>query len=242
MSDIETQPSKAIGYVRVSLDKQAEKGLSMEAQEEKIRGYAKLYNIEIVELVIDAGQSAKTLNRPGLQKSLDLLESGAAEALIVAKLDRLTRRVTDLGELIERYFSTGSFALLSVSEHIDTRSAAGRLVLHVLGSVSQWERETIGERTSIVMQHKISKGEYIGGQAPYGYRLTRDKIHLAVEPAEQLAIAEARRLRALGIPYYKISKHLAKAGFLSRVGTAFGAGQVQRMTMADRPTVSTEAA
>lgn len=77
-----------------------------------------------------------------------MLRAGKAEAILVVKLARLTRSVKDLGDLVERYFASGKWALLSVSEQIDTRSAAGRLVLNVLASVAQWEREATGERTS----------------------------------------------------------------------------------------------
>jgi site-specific DNA recombinase len=82
--------------------------------------------------------------------------------------------VRDLAHLVDGYFSKRS-ALLSVSEQIDTRSAAGRLVLNVLSSVGQWERETIGERTSAAMQYIAAQGRFTGGAtAPYGYpRRTR---------------------------------------------------------------------
>jgi len=90
-------------------------------------------------------------------------------------------------------------ALLSVSEQIDTRSAGGRLVLNVLASVSQWEREAIGERTSVAMQHKAAIGEYTGGAVPYGLRLAADGMSVEREPAEEVVITEARRLRASGL-------------------------------------------
>jgi len=113
-----------------------------------------------------------------------MLKAGEAEALLVVKLDRLTRSVVDLGSLVERYFAPGKAALLSVGEQIDTRSAAGRLVLNVLASVSQWEREAIGERTATVMQHKARQGEYTGGQAPYGRRVAADGSQLEPHPDE----------------------------------------------------------
>jgi len=139
--------TRTIVYCRVSLDKMAEKGVSLAAQQAKARAYAELYDLHVVDTIIDAGASAKTLARPGLERALGLLKTGKADALLVVKLDRLTRSVSDLGKLVEGYFGTGKWALLSVSEQIDTRSAAGRLVLNVLASVSQWEREAIGERT-----------------------------------------------------------------------------------------------
>ena len=94
--------TKAIAYLRVSTDKQADKGISLDAQRAKVEAYAQLYDLELVETVIDAGVSAKSLNRPGLEKALTLLEQKKADALIVVKLDRLTRSVADLGTLVNQ--------------------------------------------------------------------------------------------------------------------------------------------
>jgi site-specific DNA recombinase len=163
--------TKTVAYVRVSTEKQADHGVSLEAQQAKIAAYAQLYELDLVETVVDAAASAKSLERPGLKRALAMLDAGAATALLVVKLDRLTRSVADLSRLIERYFAAGKAALLSVSEQIDTRSAAGRLVLNVLASVSQWEREAIGERTSMAMRHMAAQGQYTGGPPPYGYTL-----------------------------------------------------------------------
>ncbi len=116
-----------------------------------------MYDIELVEIVIDAGVSAKSLERPGLQKALGILDSREVEAMVIVKLDRLTRSVKDLDWLLENYFAD-KFSLMSVSEQIDTRTASGRLVLNVLMSVAQWEREAIGERTNAALQHKKSQG------------------------------------------------------------------------------------
>src|SRR3989442_11690 len=124
------ETTKVVGYCRVSTDTQADHGVSLQAQEEKIRQYCTLYNLELVTVVVDAGASAKTLRREGLQRVLSMLTHGHAEGIIVVKLDRLTRSVSDLGSLIGDYFST--YALMSVCEQIDTRSASGRLVLNVL--------------------------------------------------------------------------------------------------------------
>ena len=138
-------PTRTIAYLRVSTEKQADKGVSLDAQRAKVAAYAELYDLMLVETIVDAGESAKSLDRPGLQRALAMLKEGHAEALLVVKLDRLTRSVVDLGTLVDRYFAPGKAALLSVGEQIDTRSAAGRLVLNVLASVSQLEREAIGE-------------------------------------------------------------------------------------------------
>src|SRR5260370_7747777 len=100
-----------------------------------------------------------------------MLRAGQAEALLVVKLDRLTRSVVHLGQLVEDYFADGKWALLSVGEQIDTRSAAGRLVLNVLASVSQWEREAIGQRTSAPIQFKPTLAHSTAGDFPSGVKL-----------------------------------------------------------------------
>lgn len=219
--------TKTIAYLRVSTDKQADKGVSLEAQRAKVAAYAELYDLEIVDVIVDAGVSAKTLDRPGLVRALAALKSGKADALLVAKLDRLTRSVRDLGELVERYFAPGKAALLSVGEQIDTRSAAGQLVLNVLASVSQWEREAIGERTSAAMQHMATEGAYTGGEAPTAFAVVVGRLQ-PVE-AEQAVLAEARKLRAAGLSLRAVAAELDRAGLRARTGRPFAATQIARM-------------
>ena len=137
---------RTIGYVRVSTDKQAEQGVSLEAQAEKIRAMALVHDAELLDIIVDGGESAKSLQRPGMARLLGMVDTRQVQAVIVAKLDRLTRSVKDLCELLERFERRG-VALISVAESLDTGSAAGRLVINIMTAVSQWEREAIGERT-----------------------------------------------------------------------------------------------
>ena len=138
----------AIGYVRVSTDRQAEQGVSLEAQEAKIRAMATVQSAALLEVIVDGGESAKSLNRPGLRRLLALINAGKVQTVIVAKLDRLTRSVKDLCGLLE-LFEKRKVALISIAESLDTGSAAGRLVITIVGAVSQWEREAIGERLAM---------------------------------------------------------------------------------------------
>jgi len=222
--------TRTVAYLRVSTDKQADRGVSLDAQRAKVRAYAELYDLDLVEIIVDAGASAKTLDRPGLQRALGMLRRRDADALLVVKLDRLTRSVKHLGELVETTFAPGKAALLSVSEQIDTRSAAGRLVLNVLASVSQWEREAIGERTAAAMQHKAACGEFTGGYAPFGWRVLDGRL-VPIE-GEQHVIVEARRLRAAGLSLRAVARELDSAGLRSRKGRPLAAAQVQRMVAA----------
>ena len=216
--------TKAIAYIRVSTDKQQDKGHSLLAQQEKITAYASLYDLDIVDYVIETG-SAKNLNREGLQGALAQIKSGKADALIVVKLDRLTRSVADLGYLVETYFNKAG--LLSVSEQIDTRSASGRLVLNVLASVSQWEREAIGERTSAVKQSMKANGLYCGGIVPYGQMLVSGE--LVTNPNEQAIINRAKALKAEGHSLRTIATMFSNEGLKTRKDTDFSHVLVSRM-------------
>ena len=121
--------------------------------------------------------------------------------------------------------------MLSVGEQIDTRSAAGRLVLNVLGAVSQWEREAIGERTSAALQHKAANGEYTGGHARKGYTVGSGG-KLVANAAEQEAITLATELRAAGGSYRAVAAKLATAGHVNRNGRAYSASSVRNMVPA----------
>ena len=221
--------TRTVAYIRVSTEKQADKGVSLEAQEAKIRAYAELYGLDLADVIVDAGVSAKTLERPGLARALGMLKAGEAEALLVVKLDRLTRSVRDLGTLVEDYFGDPEGpALLSVSEQIDTRTAAGRLVLNVLGAVSQWEREAIGERTSAAMRHMAEQGAYIGGAPRFGYRLAQDG-RLETHEAEQAVIRKARALRSEGLSLRGVARRLEIQGYRTRTGRVFAPVQISRI-------------
>jgi DNA invertase Pin-like site-specific DNA recombinase len=219
---------RVIAYVRVSTDKQAESGLGLEAQREKVRAYCALHDAELVRLCEDAGASASTLDRPALAEALAELAAGRADALLVLKLDRLTRSTRDLGDLLDRSQREG-WALLSVSESLDTSTAAGRLVVGVLGAVAQWEREAIGERTAAAMAALAASGRYTGGTVPYGQRLAADGLHLEEDPAEAEVLTVARELRAAGASLRAVGAELAARGMAPRGGGRWSAAAVGRL-------------
>jgi len=218
---------QAIGYVRVSTDRQAENGVSLEAQEAKIRAMATVQGAELDEVIVDGGESAKSLNRPGLQRLMALINAGKVQAVIVAKLDRLTRSVKDLCGLLE-LFEKRKVALISVAESLDTGSAAGRLVITIMGAVSQWEREAIGERTRDALTHKRRQGERVGNIA-FGSRLAQDEQHLEPDPTEQDALAEIQRLRNQGTTLRGIAAALNHRQLKTRRGTAWRLESVARV-------------
>src|SRR5271168_2552558 len=218
---------RTIGYVRVSTDRQAERGSSLEAQAEKIRAMALVQSAELSEIIVEGGESAKSLNRPGMAKLLALVDAGKVKAVIVAKLDRLTRSVKDLCELLERFERRG-VALVSVAESLDTGSAAGRLVLNIMTAVSQWEREAIGERTRDAMSHKRSNGERVGN-IQFGYRLGADGKHVERDAAEQSVLDQIRSLRHGGHTLRGIAAALNQRALRTRRGSPWRLEHVARI-------------
>jgi site-specific DNA recombinase len=210
---------RAIGYVRVSSDKQAIGGVSLEAQAGRIRAMATVQDVALLDVIVDAGESAKSLNRPGMARLLELVDRRDVQTVIVAKLDRLTRSVRDLADLLERFERRG-VALVSVSESLDTGTAAGRLVLNVMMSVAQWEREAIGERTREALRHKKTAGQRVG-TVPYGYQLAADGRTLEPNSDEQRALAVIRECRAAGFTLRQIADELNSQGHQTRRGTTW---------------------
>jgi len=221
-----------VGYVRVSTEQQAGEGISLDAQRTKLQAYALALDLELVDVFEDAGLSAKSLDRPGLQSALTKLEDGTASGLLVVKLDRLTRSVRDLGELVDRYFAS-RFSLLSVSDSIDTRTASGRLVLHVLGAVSQWEREATAERTRDALAQLRADGVRLGGEA-YGWRRREDldtRGHRSWEDVgdELETVRHIRVLHAEGQSVRGIAATLAAEGRRTKRGGRWHPTTIQRI-------------
>ena len=227
---------KAIGYVRVSTDKQAERGCSLDAQAEKIRAMTVVHGAELLDIIVDGGESAKSLQRPGMERLLALVDAKKVDAVIVAKLDRLTRSVKDLCTLLERFERRG-VALISVAESLDTGSAAGRLVLNIMTAVSQWEREAIGERTREAMGHKRRQRERVGNIA-FGYRLAQDGVHVEADETEQAALTRIHELRG-SHTLREIARDLNERGLRTRRGSTWRHEYVKRIVDTDRtPTVA----
>ena len=184
--------------------------LTVKQVAEKLKAYASLYDLELLEIIEDAGQSAKSLKRPGLQRALQMLRNGEADGIIIVKLDRLTRSVRDWQTLIDGYFGEkAGKSLCSVTDSIDTRTAAGRLVLNVLLSVAQWEREAIGERIRDALQHKRRMGKR-PGQLPLGFDLADDGDTLILNSREQAIVELMTLLREDGLSYHKIAAILQR--------------------------------
>jgi len=218
------QDMRLVAYARVSTEHQSEGGHSLGDQEAKLRSYCDLYGHELVTL-ISVQESAKSLKRKGLNEALDLIRSGQADGIVITKLDRLTRSMRDFQHLLDKIFSNPSInaGLHSVGDMLDTSSASGRLVLNVMMSFAQFEREAISERTKAALQHKqkTNEGKKLYGHPPFGWSwvyANEDERRLEPVELEQKALVAMIRLRSLGETYQAIADKLAAEGVLTKTG------------------------
>lgn len=219
------------GYVRVSTDEQANSGLSLDSQRDRIRGFAGFKGLPLIATFEDPGGSGKSLDRPGLQAALGWLSEVPGRGLVVAKLDRLSRSVRDWCRLLDGYFKPDAPArsfLFAASDSVDTSTAAGRLFLGFLFMVAEWERDTIVERTRSGLDVKRRRGELVGS-VPYGYGLAADGRRLVPHPGERAAADLAARLRASGKSLREVGRGLTAAGLSPRGGGAWHAARVAEL-------------
>lgn len=201
MSDQKGQ-KRAVSYTRVSTREQSE-GQSLDAQRERINAYCKAKDYELVDSYTDAGASAKDLDREGLRALIDDIKADSIEIVVIYKLDRLTRSVKDLGHLVDDVFEGEGVALASVKDSFDTSTANGRMVMNLLATVAQWERETVAERTKDALDHKRNQGEWTG-KVPFGFKIGEDG-KLTEDPEEQSIIQKIKRAKRRGRSYRDIA-------------------------------------
>ena len=158
-------------YRRVSTDKQADEGYSLDVQSEKLQAYSKTFtNVREVRDYMDDGYSGSSLDRPGMKRLIKDIESGEITHVIVVKLDRLSRSQKDTLHLIEDIMLPANVAFISIMESFNTDTAFGRAMVGILSVFAQLERENIFERTRGGMQKRVEKGYWPGGgRTPYGY-------------------------------------------------------------------------
>lgn len=151
--------TRALGYLRVSTDEQAKSGLGLDAQMETITAEADRRGWP-VELIRDEGKSGKHINA-GLRDALDQLAAGRADALIVAKMDRLARSVLDASNVLDLARSQG-WDLIVCDLSLDLSSPYGRAMAQMLATFAELEREMIATRTREGMAAAKARGSHIG--------------------------------------------------------------------------------
>lgn len=202
--------STVIAYIRVSTDEQADSGAGLEAQRRSIAFELDRRGWKLVRSYEDA-QSGRSMARPGLQAALDFVESGAAQGLVVAKLDRLSRSLIDFAHLMERSRRRG-WALVALDLGVDTASPSGEMLANVLAVFAQFERRLISQRTREALAVRRAEGVRIGRP-------------VSLPPATSSRIL---RMRRQGLSLSEIARRLNARG----VATAHGGERWHASTVA----------
>ena len=213
---------KAIGYIRVSTQGQADEGVSLEAQRAKIEAWCNLNDAELVAVFEDAGVSGASMNgRDGLHAALKATSRGMA--LVCYSISRIARSTRDMLEIAERLNTRGS-DLVSVTEKIDTTTAAGRMVFKMLAVLADFERDQIGERTKMALAHKRNMGE-VYAATPFGFDAIDGR--LVEVKKEAMVIADILRMREAGSSLAEIAESLNARGVEGKRGGRWYASTVR---------------
>lgn len=189
---------KAAIYTRVSSEDQAREGYSLAAQLERLKAYCESQGWSIYDIYTDEGISAKNTERPELQRMLMDARHKAFDVILVYRLDRLTRNVGDLYNLLQVFDKSG-VGFKSATEVFDTTNAMGRLFVTIIGALAQWERENMGERIKMGLNQKTRSGEWFNKSVPYGYRYVDKKLEIVENEAEHIRMLFAQYIGGIGI-------------------------------------------
>ena len=213
---------QAIGYIRVSTEQQAEEGVSLDAQRAKIAAWCTVNDYELVDVLVDAGISGKSMDkRVGLQNALGSMKKDMA--LVVYSLSRLARSTKDCISIGEQLKKKGC-DLVSLTEKIDTGSAMGEFFFTLMAALGQMERKLIAERTVAALAHKKAKGEKYS-TVPFGYSEIEGRLE--VVEAEALVVSEVMNRRNAGGTLVEIADYLNDAGIKGKKGGKWYASTVR---------------
>lgn len=218
-------------YVRVSTQEQAREGFSIPAQIESLRAFCKSQGWEIVEEYTEEGKSAKDLERPKMQKMMKDIKKRKFELVLVHKLDRLTRSVSDLYELLE-YFEKYDVKFRSATEVYDTTTAMGKLFLTLVAALAQWERENLAERVKFGIHQMIDEGKRPGGHSPYGYKFEKDFSCTIIEEEAQW-VKKIFSWYAEDFGYRKIAERLNELNVKPRIADTWNHNTIVGMVKND---------
>jgi site-specific DNA recombinase len=212
----------------VSSLEQADSGISLAAQADRIRAYCSMQGWECVDVVRDDGYSGKDLKRPAIQRVLHEARTRRGrrfDAVVVTKLDRLTRPMKDLLALTTAADRHG-LAVVSIQEAVDTATATGQLFRTIITALSEWERGTIAERTREALAFKRRNGERVGS-IPYGFALAEDGKQLVPVPAELAVVERICAERRAGVTFEAIAVALNARSVVTKCGGRWYAASVR---------------
>ncbi|MGG0284095.1 recombinase family protein [Peribacillus butanolivorans] len=160
-------------YIRVSTLEQANEGYSIAAQRERLKAYCMAQGWDDFKFYVDEGVSAKDTNRPQLSLLLNHIKNGSISMILVYRLDRFTRSVSDLYNLLQT-LDKHDCTFKSATEIYDTSTAMGRMFIGLVALLAQWETENLSERIKMALEKKVADGERVGN-IPFGFDLSEDE-------------------------------------------------------------------
>lgn len=209
--------AQAVIYIRVSTLDQANEGVSLDAQRARAEKWAEANGYDVFPHVFcDAISGKRMTNRPELQSALDEACRVRGRVLVVYSLSRLARSTRDAMTIAERLAAAGC-DLVSLTEKLDTTTAAGKMMFRMLAVLAEFERDLISERTRTALAHKSARCERVG-QIPFGKRLDDATALLVDDRDEQTALAEIARLRASGASWRGVADELNAQGIATKTG------------------------
>ena len=221
-------------YVRVSTQEQAEHGYSIEEQTERLQGYCKAMGWKVAKVYTDAGYTGANMNRPALSDLVEGANRHLFDAVVVFKLDRLSRSQKDTLTLIEGFLAH-DVAFVSMTENFDTSTPFGRATIGILSCFAQLEREQIKERCSLGREGRAKGGKYRGGgYTPIGYEYKDGQLIVNESEAAQIRLIHERfqhgdsfrivqqRGEAFGVLGFELDAHVR-----SRIESVFPENIVQ---------------
>lgn len=228
---------RLVGYARVSTDSQADRGVSLASQVERITAHAKAMDAELIAVHQEtASGRLPPERRPHLSRALALVRSGEADGLLTLKLDRVSRRMRDAVTLLDESARKG-WRLIATEQSLDTGSPMGRFVANMMSALAQMEAEQISENTKRGLAQVARSGRARSRCVPYGYRtrdggteqVKGDRRQLALDHAEQAVLKRIAALRKRGLGARRIAHALNKAKLLTRSGQPWTFRRVRKI-------------
>jgi site-specific DNA recombinase len=214
-------------YVRVSSDEQARTGHSTENQKTRLAAYATAQGWQQTTVYADEGHSGKGMDRPAMRQLVTDIRAKKIDAVITLSLDRLSRRLFHILEFV-KLCDEYSVSYISVSESFDTSTPTGRLMLHLLGSVAEFERSLITERVKSNLRGIVERQKrFVSGKPVYGY-VYMDK-RLAIDPGQSSRVLDIFERFISGWSFRKIAKYLNDNGIVTSLGNPWQAQTVKQI-------------
>ncbi len=212
-------------YVRVSTEMQSTEGYSIDGQINQIREYCNFNNFAVVDVYADRGISGKSMNRPELQRLLKDAKEGQIDCVMVYKTNRLARNTSDLLKIVEDLHKQ-NVEFFSLSERMEVNTSSGKLMLQILASFSEFERNNIVENVFMGQTRRAQEG-YYQGNLPLGYDKIPDSKHeLMINQHEANIVKYIFESYAKGHGYRKIANALNHKGYVTKKGNPFSISAV----------------